>query len=239
MLPANVECAVAVGTAQTNRHLGSRLGYWSRMCRRQYLTSYLLMFFVAACGSSADSTRASLLEMQACSATATHTPARCGTITLPENRQNPNGRKVHLAVLVLPATDTLSKLEPIVFLHGGPGLPATRADDYVSGALRPSAARHDLVMVDMRGTGGDDALTCELYGDGRRIAPYLGTMFPLDQVRACVARLSAKADLTQYTSENAARDLDDVRAALHYDRWSILGASYGTRLALVYMRMFP
>src|SRR4029079_7643516 len=119
-----------------------------------------------------------------------------------------------------------AKLEPIVFLHGGPGLPATLADDYVSGALRPEHRRHDLVMVDMRGTGGEEALTCELYGDGRRLAPYLDTMFPLDKVRECAKRLESRADLTQYTTDNAARDLDDVRGALGVGKWSLFGASY-------------
>jgi pimeloyl-ACP methyl ester carboxylesterase len=179
------------------------------------------------------------LALQACVAEATHQPARCGTLSLPEDRAKPNGRAVHLAVLILPATDSRAKLEPIVFLHGGPGLPATRADDYVSSALGPERRRHDLVMVDMRGTGGTEALTCDLYGDGRTLAPYLETMFPLDKVHECAKRLGAVADLTQYTSENAARDLDDARAALGVDKWSLFGASYGTRLALVYMRMFP
>jgi len=146
---------------------------------------------------------------------------------------------VHLAVLIFPASDARAKLEPIVFLHGGPGLPATRADDYVISALGPERRRHDLIMFDMRGTGGGGALTCELYGDGRKLAPYLDTMFPLDKVRECAKRLQTVADLTQYTSPNAARDLDDVRTALGVDKWSLFGASYGTRLALVYMRMFP
>lgn len=193
----------------------------------------------AAAKSTAQTTPRPRLVLQSCIAPATHQPAQCGTISLPEDRAKPNGRMVHLAVLVLPASDVRGKLEPIVFLHGGPGLPATGADDYVSSALGPERRQHDLIMVDMRGTGGKDALTCDLYGDGRRLAPYLDTMFPLDKVRDCAKRLEAVADLTQYTSANAARDLDDVRAALGVDRWSLFGASYGTRLALVYMRMFP
>ena len=179
------------------------------------------------------------LTLHACVAPATHKSARCGTIALPEDRSNSGGRVVHLAILILPATDVRAKREPIVFLHGGPGMPATRADDYVSFALGPEQRRHDLVMVDMRGTGGDGALTCELYGDGRTFAPYLATMFPLDRVHECAVRLSARADLAQYTTENAARDLDDVRDALGIPKWSLFGASYGSRLALVYMRLFP
>jgi pimeloyl-ACP methyl ester carboxylesterase len=200
---------------------------------------FILVPLVIACSPSREQPRIAQLELHPCTAPATHAPARCGSISLLENRNVPNGRVIHLAVLILPASDSQPKLEPIVFLHGGPGMPATRADDYVRFALGPSQARHDLVMVDMRGTGGDDALTCDLYDDGGRIAPYLAPMFPLDRVRECAARLSLRADLTQYTSENAARDLDELRSALHVDRWSVFGASYGTRLALVYMRMFP
>jgi pimeloyl-ACP methyl ester carboxylesterase len=198
-----------------------------------------LLSLVAACSPTRERRQIAQFELHACAAPATHAAARCGSISLPENRSVPTGRTIHLAVLILPATDSLRKLEPIVFLHGGPGMPATRADDYVTYALGPSHARHDLVMVDMRGTGGDDALTCDLYADSGRMAPYLAPMFPLDLVRECAARLSRRADLTQYTSENAARDLDELRSALHVDRWSLFGASYGTRLSLVYMRMFP
>ena len=179
------------------------------------------------------------LTLRSCVAPATRESARCGTISVLEDRAKPRGRILRLEVLVLPATDSRARLEPIVFLHGGPGLPATHADDYVRSALGPERKQHDLVMVDMRGTGGPEALTCELYDDGRKLAPYLGTMFPLDKVRQCAKRLEARADLTQYTSENAARDLDDVRAAIGASKWSLFGASYGTRLALVYMRMFP
>lgn len=213
-------------------------GYSGRMSVRKYVFGYALATVVMIRAAEAQARSRPRLALHSCVAPATHQPAQCGTISLPEDRAKPAGRNVHLAVLILPATNLHAKLEPIVFLHGGPGVPATRADDYVTFALGPERSRHDLVMVDMRGTGGEDALTCDLYGDGRKLAPYLGTMFPLDEVRRCARRLQARADLTQYTSENAARDLDDVRAALGVQKWSLFGASYGTRLALVYMRMF-
>jgi pimeloyl-ACP methyl ester carboxylesterase len=34
-------------------------------------------------------------------------------------------------------------------------------------------------------------------------------------------------------------DLDEVRAALEYERVDLYGLSYGTRAALTYLRMFP
>nr|MDQ3746532.1 alpha/beta hydrolase [Acidobacteriota bacterium] len=43
----------------------------------------------------------------------------------------------------------------------------------------------------------------------------------------------------QYTTSAAAVDLDDVRAALGYDRINFVGISYGTRAALEYVRRHP
>ena len=58
----------------------------------------------------------------------------------------------------------------------------------------------------------------------------------LDQ---CRADLSARADLSLYTTDAFVADLDDVRAALDYDTINLYGASYGTRAALTYLRRFP
>lgn len=185
------------------------------------------------------STMVGQLATHACISRHAHEIAQCGTIALPENRDKPTGRMVHLDVVVLPALIPAHKEEPIVFLDGGPGLAATDADHYVNWALAPERASHDLVMVDVRGTGGKERLSCDLYSDAGRLQPYLDPMFPPDRVRECARKLSARVDLTQYTTENTARDLDDVRAALHAEQWSLFGGSYGTRLALAYMRLFP
>jgi pimeloyl-ACP methyl ester carboxylesterase len=48
-----------------------------------------------------------------------------------------------------------------------------------------------------------------------------------------------EADLRFYTTEIAMTDLDEVRAALGYETINLYGASYGTRAALTYLRMFP
>jgi pimeloyl-ACP methyl ester carboxylesterase len=49
----------------------------------------------------------------------------------------------------------------------------------------------------------------------------------------------ARADLTKYTTEIAMADLDEVRAALGYQRINLYGTSYGTYEAQVYLRDFP
>ncbi|HKS25913.1 MAG TPA: alpha/beta hydrolase [Thermoanaerobaculia bacterium] len=64
-------------------------------------------------------------------------------------------------------------------------------------------------------------------------------MYPLDYVRRCRDALSKVADLRFYTTPLAMDDLDDVRAALGYDKIDLFGLSYGTRAALVYARQHP
>src|SRR6185436_8023211 len=44
---------------------------------------------------------------------------------------------------------------------------------------------------------------------------------------------------TKYTTDAAVADVEDVRVALGYDRVSLYGVSYGSRMAQAYMRRFP
>jgi pimeloyl-ACP methyl ester carboxylesterase len=58
-------------------------------------------------------------------------------------------------------------------------------------------------------------------------------------VIACRKRLDSIADLTQYTTPIAVEDMEEVCRWLGYDRIEVMGLSYGTRLALTYMKMHP
>jgi pimeloyl-ACP methyl ester carboxylesterase len=105
--------------------------------------------------------------------------------------------------------------------------------DFASVAFGAMRQDHDLVFIDARGTGRSGKLHCRLYATPRDA---FGDFYPATAVRACRDSLSRIADLTQYTTEAVADDIDDVRSALGYDRIDIYGTSYGTRLGLVYLR---
>jgi len=51
--------------------------------------------------------------------------------------------------------------------------------------------------------------------------------------------LESKADLKLYTTEVASDDLEDVRRALGYEKINIVGVSYGTRMAQVFLKRHP
>jgi pimeloyl-ACP methyl ester carboxylesterase len=153
-----------------------------------------------------------------------------------ENRTTHTGRLIPLRIVVLPASGPVRAPDPVFFLAGGPGQAATwlmGSPAIANGSLRQ---HRDIVLADQRGTGGSNGLTCDFYGPPSDPATYFEPFLPVSRVRECRDRLSATADLTQYTTANSVADLDDVRAALGYERINLDGGSYGTRLALEYLR---
>lgn len=164
--------------------------------------------------------------------------ARCGTYEVFENRATKRGRKIGLKIVVLSATGAERAPDPFVYIPGGPGSSATEDAPGIAQAFAKIRERRDLIFVDQRGTGGSHPLNCDFY-DSADLQSYLGYFFPLNDVRKCREELERKADLTLYTTPVAMDDLDEVRAALGYDRINLFGGSYGTRAALVYLKRHP
>lgn len=160
--------------------------------------------------------------------------AQCGTLTVPEDRANPNGRQIALHVAVVPAVSRTPAPDPIFILAGGPGQAATEVYPALEEAFAQLNQERDVVLVDQRGTGESNPLECHL--------PEEEGSFVTDEVviaalKACPAQLDA--DLRFYTTEIAMQDLDAVRAALGYEQINLYGASYGTRAGLTYLRLYP
>ena len=94
-----------------------------------------------------------------------------------------------------------------------------------------------MVLVDQRGTGSSRELACPLHRKDAPLAERLEAKTDATLLASCLAALDA--DPRHYTTAAAMDDLDDVRAALGYDRINLLGGSYGTRAALIYARQHP
>lgn len=160
-------------------------------------------------------------------------PAKCGTYTVWENRAAKSGRTIDLNVVVLEATGPDRKPDPLFLLLGGPGEGA--ASDGPEGYKDdPARANRDMVFVDARGTGKSNGLHC-LIAEDRPLQDFMPTL-NLDVIKACRTELEKHADLRYYLTTYAMDDLDDVRAALGYDKVNLDAVSYGTRASLVYIR---
>src|SRR5205814_10058067 len=159
----------------------------------------------------------------------------CGQLTVFENRLTRTGRTIDLNVVVLPAFDQKKKAEPLFDLAGGPGAAATEGARFYAEQGK-EYRRRDVVLVDQRGTGKSNPLSLP---EKKTPQDYLSEMYPVDYVKRLRQTLERRADLTQYTTSIAMDDLDDVRDWLGYDRINLIGVSYGTRAALVYLRRHP
>jgi len=160
----------------------------------------------------------------------------CRKLTVFENRETRSGRTIDLNIVVLPALDQKAKAEPLFDLAGGPGAASTDAANFWAGPGKEYRRRHDVVLVDQRGTGQSNRLSIP---QDKTPQHYLSEMYPVDYVREMRQALEKRADLTKYTTSIAMDDLDDVRAWLGYRKINLIGGSYGTQAALVYMRRHP
>ena len=194
----------------------------------------LLIFALSDCSKHQGS--GGLARLRPCRLPRIDEKLLCGQLTVFENRQTRVGRTIELNVVVVPAFDQKTKAEPLFDLAGGPGAAATEGATFYARQGRAYRGHRDVVLVDQRGTGKSNPLSVP-----RKKTPqhYLSEMYPVDYVKSLRQTLEQRADLTQYTTSIAMDDLDDVRAWLGYDRINLIGLSYGTRAALVYMRQHP
>jgi pimeloyl-ACP methyl ester carboxylesterase len=163
---------------------------------------------------------------------------RCGTYEVFENRTAMSGRTIKLKIVVFPATGENPAPDPVFYIAGGPGSSATEEAPFIAQEWSKIRERRDLVFVDQRGTGGSNPLNCELY-DPKNINSYLGSYFPLDDVRRCRQQVESIADLRFYGTHVAMDDLEEARVALGYKQINIGAVSYGTRAALIYLKRHP
>jgi pimeloyl-ACP methyl ester carboxylesterase len=190
--------------------------------------------------SAAAPLTSSRLSLQRCELPGIKGDVRCGTYEVLEDRSTKFGRTIKLKIVVLKSLGNKLAPDAIFPLHGGPGAPATDLVELANGGiLGPARQDHDLVFVDQRGTGGSNPLTCDIADDEKDLTSFFGDILPPDKVRACREKLQEHADLRLYTTPIAMDDLDEVRAALGYNKIDLVGLSYGTIASQVYMRQHP
>lgn len=147
------------------------------------------------------------------------------------------GRQIPINVIVLRAAMPGVK-HALFLLAGGPGQGSTEMLGTANGWLNPLRPEMDMVLMDQRGTGGSNPLTCETDIDVNPAAAF-GHVRDPEVIKRCLAALQPRADLTQYTTDAAVADMEDLRVRLGYDKISLYGGSYGTRIAQEYLRRYP
>jgi len=187
--------------------------------------------------ASAPLAGAARLELKPCTIQGVSVPVRCGTYEVFEHREARSGRKIALKVVVLPAIGPNPAPDPMVYFGGGPGESAT---EYATGLAGDALLkRHDIVLIDVRGTGGSNPLYCPYQLDSSRQLGLLEEFLPVEGVKACRAKLEADNDLSTYTTPVLVDDVHEVIVALGYTKINLVGGSYGSFASQAYMRQHP
>jgi pimeloyl-ACP methyl ester carboxylesterase len=173
---------------------------------------------------------------------------QCGYLVVPEDRSNPNGNTIQVAVAVFKSTNPNPSDDAMIYLDGGPG-GSTLANISLSfdSLFAPYLAERDVIAFDQRGVGlSQPALDCPELTDmtydllDQHVVVDESVRLGAEAISACGARLRGEGiNLAAYNSVESAADVNDLREVLGYDQLDLLGISYGTRLALTIMRDFP
>ena len=162
-------------------------------------------------------------------------PARCGTLRVPEDREHSKDGSIELKVAVVPALNRRSTEAPMFLLAGGPGQSAIQVYVALNSAFARINRNHAIVLLDQRGTGNSSPQTCEYPEEWQQPAD------PMPALRKattdCLAKLGPRVRF--YTTSIAVQDLEETRAALGFQQIDLYAASYGTRVAELYMRRHP
>jgi pimeloyl-ACP methyl ester carboxylesterase len=176
----------------------------------------------------------------------------CATVRVPLDYREPQGQSIKLALNRIKAevSRDANHLGTLLINPGGPGASGRGLTQHVAAALPARVReRYDIVGFDPRGVGASEpALHCvdpKVYFKPPR--PDAVPRTEADE-RVLLGRAAEYATrcgnfwswlLPHLTTENSARDMDTIRAALGEEQISYLGFSYGTYLGAVYATLFP
>ena len=166
-----------------------------------------------------------------------------GYLVVPENRRRPRGRQVNVPFLFVRRPTQSATRGVSLYCTGGPGYSTTANVDsigYRSGLLKYGGT----VLFDQRGTRrAQPCLECpgvpEAVKQAYRTGGSQDSLVRL-AVRRCRKNLTSQGiDLSAYTTQESAEDVNDLRRALGLDSLNLLGISYSGGLMLAVLRAHP
>ena len=198
----------------------------------------------AASGASSADSR---LAWHSCTSQGPH--LQCASLQVPLDYSHPDGRKITLALSRVPATAPADQRQGVLLVNpGGPGGPGLSLAATVAEGLNASvASEYDIIGFDTRGTGSSTpALHCDPSFFATARPDYIPTSAAeehenIDRAKTYAADCEKQDGwlLPYMTTEDIARDMDSIRAALGQQKISYFAYSYGTYIGQVYATLFP
>jgi pimeloyl-ACP methyl ester carboxylesterase len=181
-------------------------------------------------------------QESACHIDGFETPVRCIGFEVPRDYDEPDGERLTVTAVIVPALSARPAPDPLFALAGGPGQAATGLGPVIEPAFGRIRRTRDIVLFDIRGAGLSRPLVCEGAPEG------ILAVQVLDESRASSGPVAQMSELARECAANhgdasagnsfdeVVQDLEHFRATMGYERINIWGASFGTRIAQHYVR---
>jgi len=172
----------------------------------------------------------------------------CTTLDVPIDYQHIKTGTFQISVLRYNAKDQNRRIGSLIINPGGPGASGV---DYAYNAeyiFSPSILdRYDIVGFDPRGVSRSAPIVC--FNSRETDANYAADSKPdnLAEFKQSIADskvfikkcFNKNQHLMSFTTANAARDMDILRATLGDKKLNYMGKSYGTYMGALYAKLFP
>jgi pimeloyl-ACP methyl ester carboxylesterase len=169
---------------------------------------------------------------------------QAGAILVPENHDEPYGKRISITYIVLKAKDTSSIAYPLIRFSGGPGGNSLRQGAINFLLTQPAREDRDIILFDQRGIGYSSALPNMSEGTFDIMTRDANEEEELALMKVLVTTYQKKCEeqnigLAYYNSIQSAKDVGLLFRHLGYEKYNLMGGSYGTRLGRVVQDMFP
>lgn len=189
------------------------------------LLASAVLFFVLDLSASSGSISVPNLQPHPCPPMGKHWRCWVATVALAHGG---HGRGVeHLAVALYHRPGPARPA--VLAMAGGPGSPAIASAAGFQNRLAPLLGDRDLLVIDDRGTGASDPVSCP--------AVESSAVWAASEIQACAASLGPVA--SHLGSDDVADDAEDVRHMLGLGPLVVYGVSYGSKTAVDYARRHP
>ncbi len=162
--------------------------------------------------------------------------AECASYAVALDPQTPNGEKISLYIVRLPSRVATDNPDPLLMIAGGPGQAASETYLFADRSYEKVHRHRDIYLIDQRGTGKSAKLECDILANETFDQGYDEKRYR-EIAQVCLAELTL--DPRFFTTGVAIADLEAIRKALGINQWNLFGVSYGTRVALHYLRKHP
>ena len=209
------------------------------MRKIKYFIPLFIFSFVCQVSKSQVETQVDLLDWLP-----TSEDIRAGAILVPENHKAPEGKQIKITYIVLKAKDSSSTESPMILFTGGPG--GNSLSKGMIGYISSQAMLQDrdIILFDQRGIGYSSALPDMSFGAFDIMAKDADEQEELVLTKDLIQEYKKKCaeqgrSPEYYNTFQNAKDVGMLFKHLGYEKYNLLGGSYGTRIGRVVEDMFP